>query len=92
MLPLDGPAVAGILAHGGTILGMHNRCDPFHDVGAGGADVSAQALANAAAPGLDGLVVIDGAGTMAAAYRLHQRGLPVVGVPKTIDTDLCSRS
>ena len=89
VLPLDGAAVAGILAQGGTILGTHNRCDPFHYFGAAGADVSDLALANAAALGLDGLVVIGGDGTMAIAHQLYQRGLPVVGVPKTIDNDLC---
>ncbi len=89
VLALDVPTVAGILAQGGTILGTHNRADPFHYFGAGGADVSDLALANAAALGLDGLVVIGGDGTMDIAHRLHQRGLPVVGVPKTIDNDLC---
>ena len=89
VLPLDVAAVAGILAQGGTILGTHNRCDPFHYFGAGGADVSDQVLANARALGLDGLVVIGGDGTMVIAHRLHARGLPVVGVPKTIDNDLC---
>ena len=87
--PLDARAVEGLLAQGGTVLGTHNRCDPFHYFGAGGADVSDQALANAAALGLDGLVVIGGDGTMAIAHQLHQKGLPVVGVPKTIDNDLC---
>jgi 6-phosphofructokinase 1 len=87
--PLDAAAVAGILAQGGTILGTHNRCDPFHYFGAGGADVSDQVLANARALGLDGLVVIGGDGTMVIAHRLHDKGLPVVGVPKTIDNDLC---
>lgn len=89
VVPLDAASVAGILAQGGTILGTHNRCDPFHYFGAGGADVSGQALGNAAALGLDGLVVIGGDGTMAIAHRLHALGLPVVGVPKTIDNDLC---
>jgi 6-phosphofructokinase 1 len=89
VLPLDVAAVAGILAQGGTILGTHNRCDPFHYFGAGGADVSDLVLANARALGLDGLVVIGGDGTMVIAHRLHQLGLPVVGVPKTIDNDLC---
>ena len=86
---LDKPAVAGILAQGGTILGTHNRCDPFHYFGAGGADVSDQALAYARELGLDALVAIDGDGTMAIAHKLSGLGLPVVGVPKTIDNDLC---
>ena len=89
VMALDVPAVAGILSQGGTILGTHNKCDPFHYFGAGGADVSDQLLAYARALGLDGLVVIGGDGTMAIAHRLSQRGLPVVGVPKTIDNDLC---
>jgi len=86
--PLDEAAVAGILAQGGTILGTHNRADPFHYFGAGGGDVSAGALAYAAELGLDGLVVIGGDGTMNIADRIMQAGLPVVGVPKTIDNDL----
>lgn len=88
-VPLDRVAVAGILAQGGTILGTHNRCDPFHYFGAGGADVSDQALAYVHELGLDGLVAIGGDGTMAIAHKLAGLGLPVVGVPKTIDNDLC---
>ncbi len=88
--PLDHAAVAGILAQGGTILGTHNRCDPFHYFGAGGADVSHEVLAYARDElELDALVVIGGDGTMAIANRMHELGLPVVGVPKTIDNDLC---
>ncbi len=87
--PLDADAVVGILAQGGTILGTHNRCDPFHYFGAKGADVSDQAMAFAREIGLDALVVIGGDGTMAIANGFHNKGLPVVGVPKTIDNDLC---
>ncbi|OYU96687.1 MAG: 6-phosphofructokinase, partial [Burkholderiales bacterium PBB5] len=86
--PLDVAAVAGILAQGGTILGTHNRADPFHYVGAGGADASDRAMAVVRGLGLDGLVVIGGDGTMAIAHRIAALGLPVVGVPKTIDNDL----
>ena len=86
--PLDHAAVAGILAEGGTILGTHNRCDPFHYFGAGGADVSADAMAYVRELGLDALVAIGGDGTMDIAHRFTQLGLPVVGVPKTIDNDL----
>jgi 6-phosphofructokinase 1 len=77
--------VAGILAQGGTILGTHNACDPFHF---DGTDRSADALAYARELGLDALVVIGGDGTMGIAHRFQQLGLPVVGVPKTIDNDL----
>ena len=85
--PLEAAAVRGILAQGGTILGTHNRCDPFKDVD--GVDRSAQALAYATETlELDALVAIGGDGTMAIAERFHRLGLPVVGVPKTIDNDL----
>lgn len=86
--PLDWNAVSGILHQGGTILGAHNAADPFRWAGAGGADVSAQVLDYARELGLDALVVIGGDGTMHIANRLHKLGLPVVGVPKTIDNDL----
>jgi ATP-dependent phosphofructokinase / diphosphate-dependent phosphofructokinase len=85
---LQWDAVSGIQAHGGTILGTHNRADPFAYFGAGGADVSSQALAHARELGLDALVVIGGDGSMAIAERFARLGLPVVGVPKTIDNDL----
>ena len=87
--PLAAADVAGILAEGGTVLGTHNKCDPFHYFGAGGADVSAEAMACVRRLGLDALVVIGGDGTMVIAHRLMALGLPVVGVPKTIDNDLC---
>jgi len=83
--PLGAAEVAGILAEGGTILGTHNRCDPFHWEGA---DRSAEALAFARELGIDVLVAIGGDGTMQIAERFHRLGLPVVGVPKTIDNDL----
>ena len=86
--PLRWDDVSGILGHGGTILGTHNRANPFAYFGAGGADVSAAALAYARELGLDALVVIGGDGSMAIAERFARLGLPVVGVPKTIDNDL----
>jgi phosphofructokinase-like protein len=87
--PLDARAVEGLLAQGGTVLGTHNRCDPFHYFGAGGADCSAQAMDYVRELGLDALVAIGGDGTMAIAHRFTALGLPMVGVPKTIDNDLC---
>jgi 6-phosphofructokinase 1 len=86
--PLAAADVDGILDQGGTILGTHNRADPFHDTGRGGADVSAQVLGTARAHGLTALLAIGGDGTMAIAARLQALGLPVIGVPKTIDNDL----
>ncbi len=86
--PLRWDDVCGILGHGGTILGTHNRANPFAYFGADGADVSAAALAYASELGLDALLVIGGDGSMAIAERFALLGLPVVGVPKTIDNDL----
>ncbi len=79
---------SGILTEGGTILGTSNKANPFGYFRAGGADVSDQALATAARHGLDGLVVIGGDGSMTIAQGLIERGLRIVGVPKTIDNDL----
>ena len=86
--PLDPRAVAGIVATGGTILGTHNRADPFGYFGAGGADVSDAVVAYVRELGLDALVVIGGDGSMAIAHRLSLKGVPIVGCPKTIDNDL----
>jgi 6-phosphofructokinase 1 len=88
MRPLSAADVDDILEQGGTILGTHNRADPFHDFGQGGADVSGEVLARAQRAGLDGVLAIGGDGTMSIASRLHERGLPMIGVPKTIDNDL----
>ncbi len=82
-------SVSGILMLGGTILGTSNRANPL----ASEATIE-QTLANARALGLDALVVIGGDGSMEIAYGISQRGLPIVGVPKTIDNDIvgCERS
>ncbi len=87
--PLDWRSVSGILATGGTILGTSNRANPLASEQA-----TELALANVAALGLDALVAVGGDGTMTIAHGLSQRGLRVVGVPKTIDNDIegCERS
>src|SRR5581483_2736917 len=87
--------VRGILPRGGTILGTTNRCNPFDfqwrvDGVIQRADRSGEVLAQIAALGLDALVVIGGDGTLAIAERLYRLGVPVVGVPKTIDNDLAA--
>jgi len=79
--PLSWAAVSGILARGGTILGTHNRANPFAYFGAGGADVSPAAMDYVAELGLAALVVIGGEGSMAIAERFSRLGLPIVGVP-----------
>ncbi len=86
---LDWEQVSGILMRGGTILGTSNRANPL-----GNPAHLAQSLHNARQLGLDALVVIGGDGTMEIAHGLAEHGVPVVGVPKTIDNDIvgCERS
>ena len=80
--------VSGILTHGGTILGASNKADPLNYTPRGGADVSAEIVAFCQDIGLDAIVAIGGDGTMAIAHQLQERGVNLVGVPKTIDNDL----
>ncbi len=87
-LPLEYRDVSGILTAGGTILGTHNRANPFEYFGAGGEDVSDRVVKNCQELGLDGVVAIGGDGTMTIAHRLQKKGVRFVGVPKTIDNDL----
>ncbi len=78
----------GLLTRGGTMLGTTNRGDPFSMMENG--QLFAEKVAkNFKAMNLEGLVVIGGDGTQAIGYRLMtEYGIPVVGVPKTIDNDL----
>ncbi len=85
--------VSGILQRGGTILGTSNKADPFAQATLVGGklikkDVSAGTIANIEKWRLDALVCIGGDGSMHISRRLVERGVPVVGVPKTIDNDL----
>jgi ATP-dependent phosphofructokinase / diphosphate-dependent phosphofructokinase len=80
-LTLEG--TAGILPRGGTILGT-SRANPYAD----GVDGTASVRRTLAARGVDALVPIGGEDTLGVALRLHEAGVPVVGVPKTIDNDL----
>jgi len=90
---LNWNAVSGILQQGGTILGTSNVADPHqYPVTKNGKtvleDYSEQTIKNAQEAGLDAVVCIGGDGTMAVSYKMMQKGLPVIGVPKTIDNDL----
>lgn len=91
MLGLD--EVRGILPRGGTILGTTNRGNPFaYQVVEDGEvkvhDLSGVVLERIAELGLSALVVIGGDGSLRIAREFWQLGVPVVGVPKTIDNDL----
>jgi len=83
--------VTGILRLGGTILGTTNRGNPFAypvETSEGVHDYSDRVVEMFHKMGLGALVVIGGDGTLAIAHQFYQRGLPIVGVPKTIDNDI----
>ena len=86
-VPLDVQAVRGILPRGGTILGS-SRTNPLKNSGGGGRNGIERIKDNLAGLGVDALIVIGGEDTLGVAARLGEQGLPVVGVPKTIDNDL----
>ncbi|MEE8584913.1 MAG: ATP-dependent 6-phosphofructokinase, partial [Acidobacteriota bacterium] len=92
--PLTRKSVQGILPRGGTILGTSNRGNPFqypvqnekdewefHDY-------SARVISRFRQERLDALIAIGGDGTLTIGHQFLQRGLPVIGIPKTIDNDL----
>jgi phosphofructokinase-like protein len=81
--PLDQEAISGILPRGGTIL-RTSRTNPFSEEG--GLEAVRKSFEQ-----LDGLIAIGGEDTLGVAARLHvEHGLPVIGVPKTIDNDLAA--
>lgn len=93
-IQLDAKAVSGIAHRGGTILGTTNRDNPFRYLVGGTAeepifeDVSDRAIENLSKLGIEGLIVIGGDGSLNIAHQFYKKGVPVVGVPKTIDNDL----
>jgi ATP-dependent phosphofructokinase / diphosphate-dependent phosphofructokinase len=94
LTPLTAETVRGITHLGGTILGTTNRGNPFDwpttqpDGTAGTTDRSDELVRRVAEHGIDALIIIGGDGTLRIAQGLALKGLPVVGVPKTIDNDL----
>ncbi|HXY19924.1 MAG TPA: ATP-dependent 6-phosphofructokinase [Gemmatimonadales bacterium] len=86
--------VRGITHVGGTILGTTNRDSPFKypvrqpDGTVKETDRSDELLAAFRAHGFDALITIGGDGSLNIAQQLYEKGLPVVGVPKTIDNDV----
>jgi 6-phosphofructokinase 1 len=83
--------VTGILRLGGTILGTINRGNPFaHTIttSEGPRGYADRCVEMFGKMGLDALVVIGGDGTLAIAHQFCQLGIPIVGVPKTIDNDI----
>lgn len=95
LVPLTRESVRGLTHQGGTILGTTNRGNPF-DWPVRDAegqiverrDRSDEAIRSFRQEDLDALVAIGGDGSLHIAEELHRKGLPVVGVPKTIDNDV----
>jgi 6-phosphofructokinase 1 len=79
---LDIPMVADILPHGGTILGT-SRTNPYKNPG----DVE-KVRETIKKNNLDAVIAIGGEDTLGAGHKLSKDGMPIVGVPKTIDNDL----
>jgi 6-phosphofructokinase 1 len=95
IIPLEREMVRGITHLGGTILGTTNRGHPFHyptqGDGGGGmimVDRSDELVNAVKSENIDAMIAIGGDGSMKIAYDLCQKGLRIVGVPKTIDNDL----
>jgi 6-phosphofructokinase 1 len=82
MLPLGNSNVSGILPKGGTILGT-SRTNPFKVQ----EDVE-KVLENIRKFKIDAIVAIGGEDTLGVALKFHKMGIPIVGIPKTIDNDL----
>jgi 6-phosphofructokinase 1 len=81
-MPLTVATTRGLIHRGGTILGT-SRTNPYK--GEGGEEAVLDTLQRR---GIDALVAIGGEDTLGVAHRLSERGVHVVGVPKTIDNDL----
>jgi ATP-dependent phosphofructokinase / diphosphate-dependent phosphofructokinase len=94
VVPLTKDSVRGIAHLGGTILRTTNRGNPFcyprrrADGTIEEVDRSDELIANARELGIDAIVSIGGDGSLAIAQRLVEKGMKIVGVPKTIDNDV----
>ncbi len=92
--PLGLRSVSGIMHEGGTILKSSNKDNLFNfrvrneDGSYEYKDVSDEAVKNLKYLGVDALIVIGGDGTLTSARDFYRKGIPVIGVPKTIDNDL----
>ena len=82
LMPLTVDTMRGTLPRGGTILGS-SRTNPYKVE-----DGPARVRASLEQHGVDALIAIGGEDTLGVAHKLAQEGLPVLGVPKTIDNDL----
>ena len=94
VIPMDRESVKGIVRFGGTILGTTNRGNPFRwpvlqaDREWAEVDRSDEVIESFKQLALDALIVVGGDGSLHIAHQLCEKGLPIVGVPKTIDRDV----
>lgn len=93
IIPLGLADVRGLLPRGGTILGAANRGNPFarkvvRDGQELTIDVSDEIVRGIERLKLDALLVLGGDGTLHIAHELSRKGVPIIGVPKTIDNDI----
>ncbi|MBP6180016.1 MAG: ATP-dependent 6-phosphofructokinase [Anaerolineales bacterium] len=93
IIPLGMEEVRGILPRGGTILGSANRGNPYarkiiRDGVEVTIDVSDEIVKGINRLQLDALLVLGGDGTLRIAHELAEKGVPAIGVPKTIDNDI----
>jgi 6-phosphofructokinase 1 len=94
IVPLTRESVRGITHLGGTILGTTNRGNPFSwstrqdDGSVKGIDRSDEVVGSFRKHGFDALIAIGGDGSLRIAHALSKKGIPIVGVPKTIDNDI----
>jgi 6-phosphofructokinase len=88
IMMLDRQSLSGILTRGGTILGTSR--DKPHKMPIGGKtmDMTDAIVENYRSHHLDCLVCIGGGGTQKNAYKLLQKGLNIITLPKTIDNDV----
>lgn len=94
IIQLTPEKVDGIASIGGTILGSTNKGNPFMMPVCNAAgeceqrDLSDKVMANFRRLGFDALVAVGGDGSLEIAHRFAAKGMPVIGVPKTIDNDI----
>ena len=93
ILPLRIEDVRGILPRGGTILGAANRGNPYarkviRDGKEVVIDISDEIVKAIKRLNLDAVLVLGGDGTLHSAHELYLKGVPVIGIPKTIDNDI----
>ncbi len=90
-IPLNHQSVTGILRMGGTILGTVNRGNPLHEVidtSDGPRRYDERCMEIFRKLNLDAVIAIGGDGTLTLSHHFYEMGMPIVGVPKTIDNDI----